>query len=239
MKHKSPFSIILFSISLLFLSSCSKEISQTNNLYNSTSVFCNGKFTEVRDVINPTTGKTWMDRNLGASRAAINSNDSDAYGDLYQWGRRADGHQCRNSSTTSTLSSTDQPTISHFILAPNSPYDWRTSQNADLWQGVNGINNPCPTGYRLPTKTELDAERSSWSLNNSTGAFGSPLKLPMAGDRSTIQGSLLNVGSSGYYWSCTVNGAYSWYLYFLSDMDISFMGGSSRATGYSVRCLKD
>ena len=107
-----------------------------------------------------------MDRNLGATQAATSSTDVDAYGDLYQWGRRSDGHQCRTSATTSTLSSTDQPAHGNFIIAPSSPYDWRSPQNANLWQGVNGINNPCPSGYRLPTEAELEAEHLSHILQS-------------------------------------------------------------------------
>ncbi len=70
------------------------------------TVNCAGP-TDIVDVTNPTTGKTWMDRNLGASQAATSSNDAASYGDLYQWGRRADGHQCRTSATTVILSSID------------------------------------------------------------------------------------------------------------------------------------
>jgi hypothetical protein len=158
--------------------------------YPAGSVFCNGS-TAVVDVTNPATGKIWMDRNLGASQAATSSTDANSYGDLYQWGRRSDGHQCRNSATTTTLSSTDQPSHGNFIRAPNSPWDWRSPQNNNLWQGVNGVNNPCPSGYRLPTFAELDAERASWSSNNSAGAFASPLKLPLAGSRIGSNGSLL------------------------------------------------
>jgi hypothetical protein len=83
--------------------------------YPSNSVFCNGITTLVIDVTNPTTGKTWMDRNLGASQVATSSTDVNAYGDLYQWGRGADGHQCRTSPTTTFLSSTDQPGHGDFI----------------------------------------------------------------------------------------------------------------------------
>jgi hypothetical protein len=36
-----------------------------------------------------------MDRNLGASQVATSSTDPASYGDLYQWGRPADGHQIR------------------------------------------------------------------------------------------------------------------------------------------------
>jgi hypothetical protein len=122
--------------------------------YPAGSVFCASGPTAIVDVTNPTTGKTWMDRNLGASQVATSSTDAASYGDLYQWGRRADGHQCRTSPTTATLSSVDQPAHGNFILAPNAPNDWRSPQNNNLWQGVTGVNNPCPSGYRVPTQTE-------------------------------------------------------------------------------------
>ena len=93
-------------------------------------------------VLNPDTNRIWLDRNLGATQVATSSTDADAYGDLYQWGRGTDGHEKRDSDTTSTLSSTDQPGHGDFILAPDSPNDWRDLQNDNLWQGVDGINNP-------------------------------------------------------------------------------------------------
>jgi hypothetical protein len=202
--------------------------------YPAGTVHCNGTPTAVVDVTNPTTGKTWMDRNLGASRAATSSTDANAYGDLYQWGRRSDGHQCRNSTTTTILSSTDQPGNGNFIIGSS---DWRNPQNNNLWQGVNGVNNPCPNGYRLPTETEINAERLSWSANTSVGAFASPLKLPMAGIRSNSIGSLFNVGSFGYYWSSTVSGTESRGLFFSSGAANMII--SIRANGLSVRCIKN
>ena len=191
----------------------------------------------VVDVTNPSTGRIWMDRNLGATQVALSSTDINSFGDLYQWGRRADGHQCRTSVITGTLSSTDQPANGNFILSPSGQQDWRSPQNNNLWQGVNGINNPCPSGYRIPTETELDAERLSWSVNTSVGAFGSPLKLPMAGYRSFSNGSLVQVGTYGYYWSSTVSNVYSQYLFFRStDADVV---DYVRAFGGSVRCIKN
>jgi uncharacterized protein (TIGR02145 family) len=193
--------------------------------------------TVVVEVTNPTTGKIWMDRNLGASRAATSSTDEQAYGDLYQWGRGTDGHEKRTSGTTTTLSTSDTPGHGDFILAPNSPYDWRSPQNDNLWQGVDGTNNPCPSGYRLPTDTEWEAERASWSSNNTAGAFASPLKLPVAGNRDYSNGSLYDVGSGGHYWSSTVDGTYSRYLNFNSSA--ASMGSYFRAFGFSVRCIKE
>jgi hypothetical protein len=179
-------------------------------------------------------GRIWMDRNLGASRVAISSTDANAYGDLYQWGRGADGHQIRTSTTTSTKSSTDVPGHALFIIQSS---DWRATSNNNLWQGVTGVNNPCPSGYRLPTETELNAERLSWSSNNSAGAFASPLKLPLAGKRLDGDG-WLDVASYGYYWSSTVAGSLtSRRLYF--DTGGARMESFNRANGYSCRCIKD
>jgi uncharacterized protein (TIGR02145 family) len=204
--------------------------------YPAGTVHCAGATTVV-DVTNPTTGKIWMDRNLGATQVATSSTDANAYGDLYQWGRRADGHQCRTSPTTATLSSVDQPAHGNFILAPNAPNDWRSPQNANLWQGVNGVNNPCPSGYRIPTETELDAERLSWTQQNSVGAFASPLKLSVTGRRDNSNGLLSQVGGSGMYWCSTVSGAFSRMLFFPNNQ--ANMNDYYRAYGLTVRCIKD
>ena len=183
------------------------------------------------------TGRIWMDRNLGASQKATSSTDTLSYGDLYQWGRDTDGHQIRTSALTATLSSKDTPAHGDFILASRSPYDWRNPQNDNLWQGVSGVNNPCPTGYRIPTEAEWNAESLSWSTKNSAGAFASPLKLPMAGNRYRSNGSLVFVGAVGVYWSSTVSSANARDLSF--DSSNAYMNSDDRAFGGSVRCIKD
>jgi uncharacterized protein (TIGR02145 family) len=197
---------------------------------------------EVTSVTNPVTGRVWMDRNLGASQVATSTTDAASYGDLYQWGRAADGHQIRTSGTTTTLSTTDTPGHGGFILSSGSRnFDWRSPQNDNLWQGVNGINNPCPSGYRLPTEAEWVAEIVTWSSNNSAGAFASALKLPVAGGRSLSNGSIGGVGSGGYYWSSSLDGAgsqyvYSQYVYFNSSNTYKY--SYYRSYGFSVRCIK-
>ncbi|WP_418992952.1 Ig-like domain-containing protein [Alistipes sp.] len=40
-----------------------------------------------------TTTQTWLDRNLGARRRAVASDDHEAFGSLFQWSRKADGHE--------------------------------------------------------------------------------------------------------------------------------------------------
>jgi hypothetical protein len=222
------------------LTNCDGNLTWTYNgqcLWPQGTVFCSGTQTAVVPVTNPITGKTWMDRNLGAARAATSSSDTLAYGDLYQWGRAADGHQCRKSSTTSNLSSTDQPNHAKFILSPNTPYHWSGSINDNLWQGVNGINNPCPSGYRVPTNNELIEERNSWTQSNSFGAFNSALKLTLTGARNSQDGALYDAGANGWYRSSTFDGANAVFLYFGAGtaVPLSF----TRALGITVRCIKD
>jgi hypothetical protein len=205
--------------------------------YPAGSVFCASGSATIVEVTNSSTGKIWMDRNLGASQVATSSTDANSYGDLYQWGRGSDGHQCRNSATTNTLSSSDQPGHGDFILTSSSPNNWRSPENTNLWQGVNGVNNPCPSLYRLPTDAELNAERLSWISQNAAGAFASPLKLPVAGFRDHGSGILGSVGSFGTYWSSTVSGSVARRLFF--DSGGAGRDDQGRANGYSVRCLKD
>jgi len=189
------------------------------------------------DVYNSTTGRTWMDRNLGAKQVATSSTDVLSYGDLFQWGRGADGHEKRNSSTTSTLSNSDNPGHGNFILAPVFPNDWRSPQNSNLWQGVNGINNPCPQGYRIPTTIEWEAERQSWPSIDAEGAFNSQLKLTIAGTRRWSDGSLNEVGSQGLYWTSNRENQYYQYLY-ISEYYAN-VNPYTAAMGLSVRCIKN
>jgi hypothetical protein len=210
---------------------------QTLTFYNGAPVWT-GNANTVASVVS-TTGKIWMDRNLGATRVATGSTDAASYGDLYQWGRGTDGHQIRTSATTTTLFITVEPANSNFILPNNSNNsgDWRSTPNDNLWQGVSGVNNPCPTGYRIPTEAEWDAERLSWSSPTSGGAFASPLKLPLAGNRAFSNGLLTDAGSFGWYWSSTVNVPNSKTLLFSSGE--ASMTNGARSNGYSVRCIKD
>jgi uncharacterized protein (TIGR02145 family) len=189
-------------------------------------------------------GNIWLNNNLGAdysntAKASFNPmqqatafNDWRAYGYSFQWGRFSDGHDVMNwtatstgtrvNGTTTTQSTTNTPANSQFI---SNASDWRNPQNDNLWQGVGGINNPCPTGYRLPTTTELNTLRTAAAITTYIGAINSVLKLPTSN------------GASGAYWASTVSGANASYLGFNSGNGAT--GTDVRATGSSVRCIRD
>lgn len=186
-------------------------------------------------------GQCWMDRNLGATQVATSLNDSDAYGDYFQWGRDADGHQNKNSGVTTTTSSTDDPGHGDFIKVAEQGMNWRVPKNDDLWQGSEGINNPCPAGFRIPKLAEWQLEANSWSLQDSQGAFDSDLKLTVPGGRVDRQATMYKVGETGWYWSSDIdpqNPDLALDIVFNdSGVDNHRQGG--RADGLSVRCIKD
>lgn len=181
-----------------------------------------------------------MDRNLGASQVATSPTDEKAFGDLYQWGRGTDGHEKRNSGTTLSPSGSDQPSDKNFILALNGSIDWRIPQNRNLWQGVKGVNNPCPSGFRIPTNQEWNDEISWWGTNNSTNAFNSILKLSLGGNREIKDGKISDVGVAGYYWSSTSGEGASGSISFTAIFSNKYTNPTMfRLNGRSVRCIKD
>jgi len=181
--------------------------------------------------------KCWFDRNLGASKVAEAMNDQPSYGFYYQWGRLTDGHQVSNSPTVNTLSPSDVPGTNRYItISDTQPYDWRSPQNNNLWQAPANINNPCPDGWRVPTRQEWLNEASTWSAQNRIGAFTSPLKLPVTGLRNQT-GSISGTGTSGNYWTQTPATPSAFYFSF-GQFSASIFG-EVRAVGMPVRCIKN
>ncbi len=196
------------------------------------------------EVLSPATNRVWMDRNLGASQVATSIGDADAFGDLYQWGRPADGHQIPTSNTD-YIQNYPIPEDGNFIISNGENYYNWTGSYIDSWNNYEqGANNPCPSGYRIPTKAEWAAERASWSSDDIYGAFDSPLKLTLAYTRHFSDGVLrASSGTNGTYgtryWTETSTGtASSTYGMSIWDSGVDFVG-SWLSSGYPVRCIKD
>ena len=200
-------------------------------------------------------GNRWLNNNLGAnyaniyhaqfnpSQQATATNDRNAYGSLYQWGRYSDGHELityTNSitangvnGTTNVSVSSDTPGHNLFINGISDVnVDWRSPQNDNLWQGEAGINNPCPEGFRIPTETEFNNLITAEGINSSSTALNSSVAFNGFGLRnpSTV------FSSSGvfYFWTADVN----------SFGAVNYRGftnfeSSVRSFGFHVRCIQD
>jgi len=208
------------------------------------------------------TGKVWLDRNLGASQVCTDFNDTACYGDYYQWGRDADGHE-KNTSVSRAVSdaivTTNVDDVGHGeFIESNSTYDYdwtKTDNNGSLrianWSKTDGTFT-CPEGYRVPTLDELKAElldtdsaeiqkdsgeKAGNSDDRRVNALNSFLKLPSAGLRNSYSASMFGVGEWGDVWASSVDGSYSHSVDF--DADAAFWGNDLRSYGLSVRCLRD
>ena len=197
--------------------------------------------TEVVDIIS-LTGKTWMDRNLGASQVATGTNDVESYGDLYQWGRVKDGHEKRDSDTTNILARNEHVGHAKFIISSSTIFNWTNFADVDtLWQ--SGLNDPCPVGYRIPTAQEFLAEMDHIE-GGAAGAFNNVLKLPTSANRNAHSGDISG-HDTGNYWSSSFGKMasnlypeinFGRHLYF-NSLNTDIIDGN-RATGLSLRCIK-
>ena len=193
-------------------------------------------------------GRIWMDRNLGAKDKAENQteNNPDSYGHQYQWGRDSDGHESREHQVTTPIPLAIGAEGNDFVTGSSS---WLESIALNRWNEIEdykpykGEHDPCPIGYRLPSKDEVDAEVDAMNLNDDK--WNSKLKLPFTGWR-TIFGVRSLERTHGRYWTGTADGTLARAFQITridEENDGIFVNRVSvfpdhAGFGYSVRCIQ-
>jgi len=147
-------------------------------------------------------------------------------GMFYQWNRNVG------------WSSTDP------IINSNGGITWdQTAAEGTTWEREN---DPCPTGWRVPTISELESlvdAGNQWTMINDVNGriFGSDdhtLFLPAAGHRCiNLVGGLHYVDTIGYYWSSSIDVASYPYNLNFRDISATVLSGSGRSAGFSIRCV--
>ena len=209
---------------------------------------------------------TMMDRNLGATSAAVpaSADDAGSAGLLYQWGRKdpfigvssftaSSGYLTRAASTGTLVNSSTTITAALAIQNPTTLYSGDLPD--DSWGSTKTIYDPCPAGWRVPDGGEsgIWAKASSgkdFSVTQGTygrnfsGVFGpdDTIWYPAAGTVRKSNGELFS--ASGNYWSVTPkasSGAYAFNFWPTGTEYYSLYTAynANRYSGMSVRCCKE
>ena len=193
--------------------------------------------------VAPGVWKQFMCHNLGAANPAADpfTPSWEINGGYWQWGRK---DMAAPGPSGPGINEANEGVIA----------GWNTNNAPDgSWSdAVKSSNDPCPTGYRVPTWAQwqgLIANNlvanvgSSWTeiaTNYSTGKrFGDALVLPVPGGRNGEgNGVLYARGSSGYYWSSSEIGSdRAWILDVNPSGAVTY--NSHRPYGYSIRCIAE
>ncbi|MGV8111524.1 MAG: hypothetical protein AB2L17_01330 [Lentimicrobium sp.] len=167
--------------------------------------------------------KCWITQNLGADHQATSATDAtEASAGWYWQFNRKQGFKHDGSTRT-----------------PNTTWISNISENSD-WLPAN---DPCTlllgSGWRLPTSSEWTNADVTGGWDNYNETFASVLKLHAAGVLGSSDGSLLNRGSGGFYWSSSQGDSGG-------GRTLGFGSGYGevddrygKANGFSARCLRD
>ena len=209
-------------------------------------------------------GVVWAPVNCGYKAPTADSKGF-PYGKLYQWGRKyGQGYDDSDESEPILLLGPVSLEVAQSAAVANvfykdesSPNDWLIDPNEALWnlgtedKPVKTEYDPCPEGWRVPTKSELSKLSSNHSLRttgiyNQLGYWFSG-GLSYASDIPQVflpAAGLRNYGGSAFH-RCIDGGYYSSmphkYMGVLLVVDSNKIGIYSgyRACGYSVRCVQD
>ncbi|MCL2596450.1 MAG: Ig-like domain-containing protein [Paludibacter sp.] len=135
----------------------------------------------------------------------------------------------------------------------NRPTAWPVTGTVWDWDGTiptgntwTATNDPCPDGWRVPTRAELTSlnnSGSSWVTQNGVrgrrfGTGHNQIFLPAVGYRDgTLYGTLYYSGTNGLYWSSTeYNNTDAFFLLFDST---DYLYIYSKVQGLSVRCVAE
>ncbi|MCT7904378.1 fibrobacter succinogenes major paralogous domain [Candidatus Ornithobacterium hominis] len=199
--------------------------------------------------------KTWLNYNLGAEYAKETNfkpqqqlfgtdahGDDKTYGSLYQWQRASDGHEFRNSEPTTDLADTWKSTgkaakkfvnrnLNNWVKNGESA----SGPDLELWS-AKGDNNPCPSGYHVPTAGEWRDLFNAVGSNNNMWSQNKLPNLAAAGYRSGS--NPIPGGKGANYWSSTNSSNSQAQSTGFSDKGNNPNLHLGRAYGFSVRCIK-
>jgi uncharacterized protein (TIGR02145 family) len=226
---------------------------------------------QCRVKVSPTAYKTFLCHNLGADTSTDpHTPQIGNQGAYIQWGKK--GPSVTNEDVRVTWLTAVNDASEGFAAASTvnnnndafiSGWSGTSAAGDGSWNGTENSpvkvieNDPCPTGYRVPTRIEWigvnannTASRTVGFVSNSTNygaalhygpdASTKLLTLPAAGFRnSDSNGALASRGNLGVYWSSTEDGGSNAYDLRFNSSVVAPANNSNRTDGLSVRCIAE
>ena len=197
-----------------------------------------------------------MKMNLGA----LNNNrkTSKSLGLMYQWGRK-DPFLCARAydsnsdaeyqGTHGAVSASDETsTLLYAIQHPGTAVeasdpdgeDWLSEPDNSLWGEDKTIYDPCPPGWKVPSRPVWDGEHLSTGTFEFGGLTMNSIWYPASGYRHHISFNLNYVGYEGHYWYSTPRTDGTAYSFFFNMEQIEPSNHyDKKAQANLVRCMKD
>ena len=216
-------------------------------------------------------GVTFLDRNIGAiANTAPLAAENDAVGMFYQWGRKdpfpapskmneANGVLSEVYPQAAITLQTKQsgvsletailnPTVYYWGNDNSGPEDWSSVRNDEYWNTASKTDyDPCPYGYVVPDKAQIDALIASRSGH--AASYGNLLKCDDGTTNYLSSGGWFrrklhatsqyaHVGQHPHYWSTTTANVDSDCVGNYATDKITVVKEHPRRWGATIRCVK-
>ena len=187
-----------------------------------------------------------LSRNLGAMTDASASSGPEAYGLLYQWGRK-DPFPCAAPSEKASAMTLDASIEKPTTFACGE-HTWMSSVNGTVWgdKATKTQYDPCPPGYKVPMREDVTAVFQTDALSETEGwqyssghafAIGSPqVWFPYPGYIDAT-GSYVGSGSYTKVWNSHMDSANNHGYGIFVNGSSSTRSSQNAAQGGSVRCV--